>query len=274
MAFLFGSERTGLSNAALACAHAAVCIPTAAFAQDGAQQRSGAGGRFSLNLATAVGIVAYEVFAARGIAPQAPPPVSYLDTAARGRLVAELFDALSCLTVLRTAPLPAATLSPGGAAALDAPPERPRLDRGADGEAELRALTRALGGSPIATRDAAPLFTLARRVLALARLAKALPSPPPHRLPGAAAIAARASEGPLDVPMRSVAASLVSHNALAVGTPRSREAREKAVRAVREHARDAIRLSLTKAEAERLVDEIAAAGPPARPGTGAGREPR
>ena len=75
VALLFGSERAGLSTAALEAAHALLRIPANP-------------AYVSLNLAMAVQLVAYELFRARGavVAPGAPPAAPLATAAQMQRL--------------------------------------------------------------------------------------------------------------------------------------------------------------------------------------------
>lgn len=187
VAVLFGNERTGLTNEELAQAHACVAIPTAG--QGTLCRRSlkytGGTGPTSLNLSQAVGVLAYEMFmaadAARlagddgsvpGDGESAPKgvnagridlPASQLMTVGeKNTLLNELLAARRSLDVLpnETDSDAAAEDSSGD----DAGEEDDDLD-----VREERGIERVLNSSPLARRDAAALFQLARRVKAAAK---------------------------------------------------------------------------------------------------------
>jgi hypothetical protein len=183
---LFGNERTGLTNEELAQAHACVAIPTAG--QGTLCRRSlkytGGTGPTSLNLSQAVGVLAYEMFmaadAARlagddgsvpGDGESAPKgvnagridlPASQLMTVGeKNTLLNELLAARRSLDVL-----PNETDS-------DAAEDSEDADDGEEDDdldvREERGIERVLNSSPLARRDAAALFQLARRVKAAAK---------------------------------------------------------------------------------------------------------
>ena len=186
VAVLFGNERTGLTNEELAQAHACVAIPTAG--QGTLCRRSlkytGGTGPTSLNLSQAVGVLAYEMFmaadAARETVPGSVPgdgesapkgvnagrinlPASQLMTVGeKNTLLNELLAARRSLDVLpnETDADAAAEDSSGD----DAGEEDDDLD-----VREERGIERVLNSSPLARRDAAALFQLARRVKAAAK---------------------------------------------------------------------------------------------------------
>jgi tRNA C32,U32 (ribose-2'-O)-methylase TrmJ len=167
-AILFGNERTGLTNEELELAEFGVSIPTSATVGTSAMARrnkySGGAGvdgsqtATSLNLGMAVGVVAYELFS------QVHAVREDDETKSIGG-----FNQPHRLTV-------------GERAALidDVVAARRAVDVFADvdaeedvifAEKERRAITAVLSSGPIATRDATPIFMLARRARALARLA-------------------------------------------------------------------------------------------------------
>ena len=186
VAVLFGNERTGLTNEELAQAHACVAIPTAG--QGTLCRRSlkytGGTGPTSLNLSQAVGVLAYEMFmaadAARETVPGSVPgdgesapkgvnagridlPASQLMTVGeKNTLLNELLAARRSLDVL-----------PNETDADDAAEDSSGDDAGEEDDdldvREERGIERVLNSSPLARRDAAALFQLARRVKAAAK---------------------------------------------------------------------------------------------------------
>ena len=190
VAVLFGNERTGLTNEELAQAHACVAIPTAG--QGTLCRRSlkytGGTGPTSLNLSQAVGVLAYEMFmaadAARlagddGSVPGSVPgdgesapkgvnagridlPASQLMTVReKNTLLNELLAARRSLDVL---PNETDTDDAEDSSVDDDGEEDDDLD-----VREERGIERVLNSSPLARRDAAALFQLARRVKAAAK---------------------------------------------------------------------------------------------------------
>lgn len=186
VAVLFGNERTGLTNEELAQAHACVAIPTAG--QGTLCRRSlkytGGTGPTSLNLSQAVGVLAYEMFMAadaeRGVGTRgdgdgdwdgesAPKgvnagridlPASQLMTVGeKNTLLNELLAARRSLDVL-----PNEEADVEAEADSDAAADDDDLD-----VREERGIERVLNSSPLARRDAAALFQLARRVKAAAK---------------------------------------------------------------------------------------------------------
>ena len=186
VAVLFGNERTGLTNEELAQAHACVAIPTAG--QGTLCRRSlkytGGTGPTSLNLSQAVAVLAYEMFmaadAARETVPGSVPgdgesapkgvnagridlPASQLMTVGeKNTLLNELLAARRSLDVL-----------PNETDADDAAEDSSGDDAGEEDDdldvREERGIERVLNSSPLARRDAAALFQLARRVKAAAK---------------------------------------------------------------------------------------------------------
>ena len=191
VAVLFGNERTGLTNEELAQAHACVAIPTAG--QGTLCRRSlkytGGTGPTSLNLSQAVGVLAYEMFMAADAArlagdddetlPGSVPgdgesapkgvnagridlPASQLMTVGeKNTLLNELLAARRSLDVL---PNETDADDAEDSSGDDAGEEDDDLD-----VREERGIERVLNSSPLARRDAAALFQLARRVKAAAK---------------------------------------------------------------------------------------------------------
>ena len=183
---LFGNERTGLTNEELAQAHACVAIPTAG--QGTLCRRSlkytGGTGPTSLNLSQAVGVLAYEPMfmaadaangvgtrgdgdgdgdgerAPKGVAGRIDLPASQLMTVGeKNTLLNELLAARRSLDVL-----------PNEEADDDARSDSDAADDDDDLDVrEERGIERVLNSSPLARRDAAALFQLARRVRAAAK---------------------------------------------------------------------------------------------------------
>jgi hypothetical protein len=256
--FLFGAERTGLRNEHLALAHALVAIPTAAPPE---AARAGSGGRFSLNLSHAVAVLAYEAFQAAlevsaaeesgrsaaggtesgGNAGLTPSPLlvgdrdlDIMSTEARGVLVDELVAARGALAVMSS--------DCDGAV---------HEEEAAERRQDAKLLGRALSLAPMPTRDAAPLFALARRVRALQalRAGDAL-------LDGPALDAARAALAAAGVSARAAVP------AAADATPAARSAAEEAASRCERALKDAfrappLRLNLSRRELRRLVDALA-----------------
>jgi tRNA C32,U32 (ribose-2'-O)-methylase TrmJ len=183
-AILFGNERTGLTNEELELAEFGVSIPTSATVGTSAMARrnkySGGAGvdgsqtATSLNLGMAVGVVAYELFS------QVHEVREDDETKSIGG-----FNQPHRLTV-------------GERAALidDVVAARRAVDVFADvdaeedvifAEKERRAITAVLSSGPIATRDATPIFMLARR-------ARARPARGPERVSRRRGARVRASQ--------------------------------------------------------------------------------
>ena len=163
VAVVFGNEATGLTNDELALANLGVMIPTSGHAAPpGRAPKKGTKGRYtggvgptSLNLSHAVGVLAYELHQEMGGAAVAGFHSKRIDAAERTRLAEAISDARKSLDVLRPAD--------------DALPEDDRLLE----EKEARAVANVLNAGPIASRDAAALFYLARRTAATAKLGAA-----------------------------------------------------------------------------------------------------
>jgi TrmH family RNA methyltransferase len=264
VALLFGSERTGLSNDDLALAHAVVAIPTAV--KHDSDAGVGAGGKYSLNLSHAVGILVYEllqaterhVAAVEGLEGSAPSEAGgiatpadadagdYLDTSGRSRLVASLTEAVRSLDVLRHVD------AEGDAAVFGEP-----TDTSARDAHDARALARAVSGATMSKRGAKPLFALARRVVALARLQNGA-GPLDDHLLRLAATALR--DAGLDV---AAAAPPSEGDASPTRAAAAQEARDECVRVLRTFFRggsgpglegDSLaELNITKRELHRII---------------------
>ena len=245
VAFLFGSERTGLANEDMDLAHAVVAIPTAVSHDENAG--IGAGGKYSLNLSHAVGILVYELLqaaedsASQSVGVQLQGDDAALDTNVRSRLVADLTAAVRSLDVLRDDDDDKADAY-GEIAAQE--------DVSARDTHDMRALARAVSGATVSRRGAKPLFSLARRVLALARL-----QPAGHGLLDEHVLRLSASalrNAGIDV---TAAAPPSQQEATPAAMAAAREARDECVRALRSAFRDggAAELNLTKRELHRLV---------------------
>ena len=115
---------------------------------------TGGVGPTSLNLSHAVGVLAYELHQEMGGAAVAGFHSKRIDAAERTRLAEAISDARKSLDVLRPAD--------------DALPEDDRLLE----EKEARAVANVLNAGPIASRDAAALFYLARRTAATAKVGR------------------------------------------------------------------------------------------------------
>ena len=247
VAVLFGNERTGLTNEELAQAHACVAIPTAG--QGTLCRRSlkytGGTGPTSLNLSQAVGVLAYEMFmaadAARETVPGSVPgdgesapkgvnagridlPASQLMTVGeKNTLLNELLAARRSLDVL-----------PNETDADDAAEDSSGDDAGEEDDdldvREERGIERVLNSSPLARRDAAALFQLARRVKAAAKA-------------GDESSGAGSSSGLLDAAVLRAVAEVD-------GTRTVRKARAK--------IRDRLGVSLTNREIARAIRRAAA----------------
>ena len=164
-AVLFGNERTGLTNEELELAEFGVSIPTSATVGTSAMARrnkySGGAGvdgsqtATSLNLGMAVGVVAYELFsqvhavredeATKSIGGFNQP--HRLTVGERAALIDDVVAARRAVDVF---------------ADVDAEEDVIFAEK------ERRAITAVLSSGPIATRDATPIFMLARRARALA----------------------------------------------------------------------------------------------------------
>ena len=174
VAIVFGNEATGLTNEELSLANVGVMIPTAGRAGAGAGGRrgekryTGGAGPTSLNLSHAVGVVAYELFRELGDGVVSGFNSRLITTEERTRLAEELVAARRSLDVLASSSSSSSSSSTStdgeedeekeeGEAALLA--EKERLLE----EKEARAFARVLNAGPIASKDAAAFFNLARR---------------------------------------------------------------------------------------------------------------
>ena len=154
VAVVFGNEATGLTNDELSRANLGVMIATAgskASVKAASRRRryTGAKGPTSLNLSMAVGVLAYELFEAMGEGEVGGFGSRMMTVDERARLGDELAGARRSLDVMRE--------SSSGEEELESEEDR-LLD-----EKEARAIARVLNAGPIATKDAAVLFQLARR---------------------------------------------------------------------------------------------------------------
>ena len=199
VAVLFGNERTGLTNEELAQAHACVAIPTAGQGQlcRKSLKYTGGTGPTSLNLSQAVGVLAYEMFMAadevaveaaaraaegvegaegaeggassesnapRGVnAGRIDLPASQLMTVGeKDTLKRELLAARRSLDVLAAAEDGSEDAEVSTEVSDDEDDASNELD-----DREDRGIERVLNSAPLARRDAAALFQLARRVKAV-----------------------------------------------------------------------------------------------------------
>ncbi|ACO62554.1 predicted protein [Micromonas commoda] len=179
VAVVFGNEATGLTNDELARANLGVMIATSAATSSPASSRkryTGAKGATSLNLSMAVGVVAYELFQAMGEGEVSGFGSRLMTVDERARLADELAGARRSLDVLRrrhgsATASASASASPdssatgdsiGDGVGVDEDTTTSEEDRLLD-EKEARAIARVLNAGPIATKDAAVLFQLARR---------------------------------------------------------------------------------------------------------------
>ncbi len=170
VAILFGNEATGLTNEELSLASLGVMIPTAGFGvpeQPGVETKkqqkryTGGVGPTSLNLSQAVGVMAYEIHEAIGNNQVTGFSSRLMTTEERIRLTDELHAARRSLDVLGGETDDGDKIDDS-----DSPEscDSPRRLEHLENERERRAVANVLNAGPIATRDAAALFTLARRV--------------------------------------------------------------------------------------------------------------
>ena len=249
VAVLFGNERTGLTNDELAQAHAAVAIPTAG--QGTLCRKSlkytGGTGPTSLNLSQAVGVLAYEMFMAADAAEAEATgstsvnagkidlPASQLMTVGeKDMLKNELLCARRALDVLPGE----ATLEEdvGRDGAEESGGRSAEADEDLDGREE-RGIERVLNAAPLARRDAAALFQLARRVKAAAGVGGSEQN---------AEKKGGGTRGLLDELAVTAAAELAASSA-AAGKP------SVTVRQARAHFRETFGLSLTNREISRAL---------------------
>ena len=154
VAVVFGNEATGLTNDELTRANLGVMIATAGSkasvkAANRRRRYTGARGPTSLNLSMAVGVLAYELFEAMGEGEVGGFGSRMMTVDERARLGDELAGARRSLDVMRE----------GEESSGEESSEEDRLLD----EKEARAIARVLNAGPIATKDAAVLFQLARR---------------------------------------------------------------------------------------------------------------
>ena len=154
VAVVFGNEATGLTNDELSRANLGVMIATAGSkasvkAANRRRRYTGAKGPTSLNLSMAVGVLAYELFEAMGEGEVGGFGSRMMTVDERARLGDELAGARRSLDVMRE----------GEESSWEESSEEDRLLD----EKEARAIARVLNAGPIATKDAAVLFQLARR---------------------------------------------------------------------------------------------------------------
>ena len=154
VAVVFGNEATGLTNDELSRANLGVMIATAGSkasvkAANRRRRYTGAKGPTSLNLSMAVGVLAYELFEAMGEGEVGGFGSRMMTVDERARLGDELAGARRSLDVMRE----------GEESSGEESSEEDRLLD----EKEARAIARVLNAGPIATKDAAVLFQLARR---------------------------------------------------------------------------------------------------------------
>ena len=155
VAVVFGNEATGLTNDELSRANLGVMIATAGSkasvkAANRRRRYTGAKGPTSLNLSMAVGVLAYEPFEAMGEGEVGGFGSRMMTVDERARLGDELAGARRSLDVMREGEESSGEESSS------------EEDRLLD-EKEARAIARVLNAGPIATKDAAVLFQLARR---------------------------------------------------------------------------------------------------------------
>ena len=155
VAVVFGNEATGLTNDELSRANLGVMIATAGSkasvkAANRRRRYTGAKGPTSLNLSMSVGVLAYELFEAMGEGEVGGFGSRMMTVDERARLGDELAGARRSLDVMRE--------GEESSGAESSSEEDRLLD-----EKEARAIARVLNAGPIATKDAAVLFQLARR---------------------------------------------------------------------------------------------------------------
>lgn len=194
IAVVFGNEATGLTNDELSLANLGVMIPTAGHspAPRKKDKYTGGAGPTSLNLSHAVGVLAYEMYTQMGEGRVTGFNSRLISVEERRRLADELVSARRSVDILR--PKGSAGYRRGhrdtdtdGDGDGDSEGEREGVGDDAAGgsgggdegsqlsaedrlleEKEARAIASVLNAGPIATRDAAALFFLARRVQAAA----------------------------------------------------------------------------------------------------------
>ena len=259
VAVVFGNEATGLTNDELARANLGVMIATSSAAEISGKRSAntrkrytGAKGSTSLNLSMAVGVVAYELFQAMGEGEVSGFGSRLMTVDERIRLADELAGARRSLDVLRR---PRGSASGSGSGSGSNPPGALASPDGANirggssigngdvydatttseedrllDEKEARAIARVLNAGPIATKDAAVLFQLARRTRSV-----------------------EAYSG-VDEAVVDAATDLFAR-AAAAGKPRPGN------KTVLNHVRETLGLSLSKRELERVVTAADAVDP-------------
>ena len=249
VAVVFGNEATGLTNDELARANLGVMIATSAAASPATsspasassrkKRYTGAKGATSLNLSMAVGVVAYELFQAMGEGEVSGFGTRLMTVDERARLADELAGARRSLDVLRRR-------HGSASASASASPDSATGDSIGDGdgdddattseedrlldEKEARAIARVLNAGPIATKDAAVLFQLARRTRSVEPYSG------------------------VDEAVVDAATDLIAR-AAAAGKPRPGN------KTVLNHVRETLGLSLTTRELERVVTAAGAVDP-------------
>ena len=249
VAVVFGNEATGLTNDELARANLGVMIATSAAASPATsspasassrkKRYTGAKGATSLNLSMAVGVVAYELFQAMGEGEVSGFGTRLMTVDERARLADELAGARRSLDVLRRR-------HGSASASASASPDSATGDSIGDGdgdddattseedrlldEKEARAIARVLNAGPIATKDAAVLFQLARRTRSVEPYSG------------------------VDEAVVDAATDLIAR-AAAAGKPRPGN------KTVLNHVRETLGLSLTTRELERVVTAVDAVDP-------------
>ena len=256
VAILFGNEATGLTNEELALANVGVMIPTAgvdardrrdadararAASEKKTKRYTGGVGPTSLNLSHAVGVCAYEVHQAMGETRVSGFNSRLITAGERVRLADELHAARRALDVLGARGNASARAAAAGEASGEAKEESEleslRLER-LEHQRERRAIANVLNAGPIASRDAAALFALARRVASDARFSGT---------DAAVVAAARAFDE------RRVAAGERSARETARDSAGGRAAVVKAlIKAVREDCG----VSMTTRETERVIEAL------------------
>ena len=270
MAILFGNEATGLTNEELSLANVGVMIPTASFGVPDQSGRSGGAnegddegkkkkikrytggvGPTSLNLSHAVGVCAYEVHQAMGDTLVSGFNSRLITAEERVRLADELHkrDARWTCSGRRrlvfefatndgTSSDPSYARTSGTTAVVDATDHTERLEHAR----ERRAIANVLNAGPIASRDAAALFALARRA----------PSPLPSRGQ------TRRSRRPRKVvdEARVAAGRKPARFCLTEKTEKTDGGRAAVVKALIKAVREACGVSMTAREAERVIEAL------------------
>ena len=268
MAILFGNEATGLTNEELSLANVGVMIPTASFGVPDQSGRSGGAnegddegkkkkikrytggvGPTSLNLSHAVGVCAYEVHQAMGDTLVSGFNSRLITAEERVRLADELHKARRALDVLRTPETrdatndgtssdPSYARTSGTTAVVDATDHTERLEHAR----ERRAIANVLNAGPIASRDAAALFALARRVAVASSFSGT---------DAAVLAAARAFDE-----ARVAAGRKPARFCLTEKTEKTDGGRAAVVKALIKAVREACGVSMTAREAERVIEAL------------------